>query len=85
LIEDSPGILFAYEDEAERRFTMKTVPFPLDIAFFDGSGAFVGSTTMEADSDDLYTAKGPFQYALELPSGALAELGIGTGSRLVFP
>lgn len=85
LIEDSPGILFAYEDEAERRFTMKTVPFPLDIAFFDGSGAFVGSTTMEADSDDLYTAKGPFQYALELPSGTLAELGIGTGSHLVFP
>jgi len=85
LIESSPGILFAYEDEAERRFTMKTVLFPLDIAFFDGSGAFVGSTTMEADSDDLYTAKGPFQYALELPSGALAELGIGSGARLLLP
>jgi uncharacterized membrane protein (UPF0127 family) len=40
---------------------------------------------MEADSDDLYTANVPFQYALELPSGTLAELEIGTGSRLVFP
>ena len=85
LIHGAPGILFLYEDEGERRFTMQAVPFPRDIAFFDGSGSFVGSTTMEANSDDLYTAKGPFQYALELPSGALAELGIGTGSRLIFP
>lgn len=85
LLAGFPGILFAYEDEGERRFTMETVLFPLDIAFFDGSGAFVGSTTMEAESSDLYTAKGPFRYALELPSGTLAELGIGAGSRLVFP
>jgi uncharacterized membrane protein (UPF0127 family) len=90
LQEDFPGILFDYGEEVPGGvtgygFTMETVNFPLDIAFFDGSGAFVGGTAMEADSDDLYTAQGPFQYALELPSGTLAELEIGPGARLLLP
>lgn len=85
LLEDSPGILFVYDEEVSVRFTMETVNFPLDIAFFDGSGVFVGSTTMEAGSADLYTTSAPFQYALELRSGALAELGIGVGTRLLLP
>lgn len=85
LIADFPGIMFAYEDEAVRHFTMATVLFPLDIAFFDSEGAFIGSTTMAADSPDLYTVDSPFKYALELPSGTLAELGIGLGARLLLP
>lgn len=85
LIADFPGIMFAYEDEAERHFTMATVLFSLDIAFFDREGAFVGGTTMAADSPDLYMAGVPFKYALELPGGTLAELGIGPGARLLLP
>ncbi|HHR84966.1 MAG TPA: hypothetical protein ENL23_01300 [Candidatus Acetothermia bacterium] len=85
LINDAPGILFSFTDEATRRFTMETVPFGLDIAFFDASGAFAGSMAMEAQSKDLYTAKSPFQYALELQSGKIADLGIGDGAKLVDP
>ncbi len=80
-----PGILFDFEEEAERKFTMQTVLFDLDIAFFDGEGFLVGRTTMTANSQDLYTAGKPFQYAIELPAGSLDELSIGADARLVIP
>ena len=85
LLDGFPGILFVFEAEAELRFTMVTVPFDLDIAFFDASGGLVGSATMTALSEDLYTATAPFQYALELASGTLVDQSIGEDSRLLLP
>ncbi len=85
LLDGFPGILFSFGEEAELRFTMVTVPFDLDIAFFDSDGELVGSTTMTAMAEDLYTATAPFQYALELPSGMLAELSLEEGARLMLP
>jgi parallel beta-helix repeat protein len=85
LLDGFPGVLFVFEAEAELRFTMLTVPFDLDIAFFDAGGTLVGSTTMTALSEDLYTATAPFQYALELASGALTNLSIGEDARLLLP
>ncbi len=85
LLPGFPGILFVFETEAELRFTMATVPFDLDIAFFNGAGEMVGSATMTALSKDLYTATGPFQYALELQSGELAARSIDESATLVLP
>ena len=84
-IDGAPGILFVFSDEATRRFTMETVPFGLDIAFFDAEGTFVGSMEMEAQSKDLYTAKAAFKYALELQTGKVDDLGIDDGAKLVDP
>jgi uncharacterized membrane protein (UPF0127 family) len=83
LIAGFPGILFVFDSEIETNFTMSTVPFDLDIAFFNADGAWVGGTTMVAQATALYTAGLPFQYALELPAGSLEELGIGAGSTLL--
>jgi len=85
LIAGFPGILFVFDTEIESNFTMLTVPFDLDIAFFNAAGDWVGGTTMTALSEDQYTAGAPFQYALELPGGSLEGLGIGSGSKLVLP
>ncbi len=85
LIPGFPGILFSFDGDVDVRFTMKTVEIPLDIVFFDSSGTFAGSATMEAESEKLYTASAPFRYALELPAGTLAAQGIGPGARLVLP
>jgi len=85
LIAGFPGILFVFDSEIESNFTMLTVPFDLDIAFYNAAGEWVGGTTMTALSVDQYTAGAPFRYALELPSGSLEELGIGSGSTLVLP
>lgn len=80
-----PGILFEYEQEDELRFIMVTVRFDLDIAFFDADGLLVGLATMDASSDDFYGPGEPAQYAIELPAGAIDELSIGAGARLVLP
>jgi parallel beta-helix repeat protein len=85
LLDGFPGILFEFEDEAERRFTMQTVLFDLDIAFFAADGRLVGRTTMIASIGDLYSAEEPFQYALELPAGMLDALSIGAGAKLIAP
>ncbi len=88
LIAGFPGILFVFEAERDEKtpgFTMLTVPFDLDIVFFNAAGEWVGGTTMTAMATNLYTAGGPYQYALELPSGSLEELGIDSGSKLVLP
>jgi len=85
LIAGFPGMLFVLDSEVETNFTMLTVLFDLDIAFYNAAGEWVGGTTMTSMSEDQYTAVAPFQYALELPSGSLEELGIGSGSKLVLP
>lgn len=85
LIAGFPGILFVFDDEIESNFTMLTVPFDLDIAFFNEDGELVGGTTMTALSAGQYSPGVPFQYALELSSGSLEELGIGSESTLVLP
>lgn len=84
-IERFPGVLFRFEVETQAKLTMQTVLFDLDVAFFAADGTYAGGTTMKANSQDLYTASGPFLYALELPAGSLARLGIVDGARLVIP
>jgi parallel beta-helix repeat protein len=83
--ERFPGVLFRFETETEGRFTMLTVLFDLDIAFFAADGSFVGGAAMKANSKELYTASSPYQYALELPAGSLAALGLADGARLLVP
>jgi uncharacterized membrane protein (UPF0127 family) len=61
---------------------MATVLSDLDIAFFAADGTFAGGTTMTANSDQLYSASTPFQYALELPPGSLERYGIADGAHL---
>ena len=85
LLSAFPSILFVFDEEIEGTFTMKTVLFDLDIAFFNDEGLLVGSTTMEAQSEPLYTASAPFRYAIELPAGTIDDLGIDADTRLEIP
>jgi parallel beta-helix repeat protein len=83
--ERFPGVLFRFDSETEAKFTMLTVLYDLDIAFFAADGTFAGGATMTANSDKLYTASSAFLYALELPAGSLATLGIADEARLLIP
>jgi len=80
-----PGILFSFGKDTDVSFTMETVVIPLDIAFFDSTGAYAGGAAMEAEATTRYKASVPIAYALELPSGTLKNQGIGAGAQLVLP
>ncbi len=82
------GMAFVYDDPTNGQFWMRDTPLPLSIAFFAENGRFVSAEDMEpcltGPPDDCarYSAVGPYVTAIEVPQGALADFGIGPGSRL---
>jgi len=81
------GMLFAWSAPTSTYFYMKDTPMPLSIAWFSGSGTLVGRADMapcppSARSCPLYRPAAAYQYALEVPRGGLAALGVAAGSTL---
>ena len=75
------GMLFVNEADVTSAYTMSGVTEPLDIGWYDAGGGLVSRTAMEPCPEGgpecpLYSADGPYRFALEtppdeLPSGAL--------------
>ena len=79
------GMLFVYDAERLVSHWMKDTLIPLDIAFFDGSGALVSVTSMGTCLDGdcpSYASEGPARYAVEVPLGGFARLS--PDARLVI-
>jgi uncharacterized membrane protein (UPF0127 family) len=85
---EAVGMLFVFEAEGLPRFYMWQTPMPLDIAFFAADGTFVDSASMEpclqppSDACARYAPAEPALWALELPSGGLAEFDLAPGANL---
>ena len=81
------GMLFDRGTEVDPQsvfFVMDGVAFPLDIAWFDGSGRLVGTASMPlcpAQRCPRHAAPAPFRWAIEAPPGAFA--GLDGDARLV--
>lgn len=80
------AMVFPFPDDTTAQFYMRNVPVTLSIAWFAADGRYVSSTDMApcADQDGcpLYSAAGPYRYALEVLGGGLGALGIGDGATL---
>ncbi|CAM8661080.1 COG1430 Uncharacterized conserved protein [Acidimicrobiia bacterium] len=81
------GMVFRFDTDTTAGFWMKDTLLPLSIAWFDGDGDFVSSTSMEPCPADLkscpsYPPAGPYRLALETMKGRLTELGLEPGSRV---
>lgn len=74
------GMLFAFDAPTTGRFWMRNTPMPLSIAFLDDGGSVVSTADMApcGDRDDCptYGATGSYSWALEVPRGGLARLGL---------
>ena len=74
---DLDGMLFVWDEPTTGTFWMKDTPLPLDIAFFDGDGAWVDNFAMTpCTTEDCpnYSAQGPYRYAIEVPETGFAAL-----------
>lgn len=77
---DMDGMLFDMGREVDPggvAFSMEDVGFPIDIAWFDGGGALVGTAAMapcEAAPCPPYHAAAPYRWAVEAPLGAFTDL-----------
>ena len=81
------GMLFKFPTDHTGEFYMLNTPLPLSIAFFDASGRFVSTVDMapciHMPTCPTYGAARPYRWALEVPQGALPQLAVGPGTRLV--
>jgi uncharacterized membrane protein (UPF0127 family) len=74
--DGADGMLFDRGDEVDPDsvfFVMDGVAMPLDIAWFDANGRFVGMAAMPTCGDPVcprFAAPGPFRWAIEAPPGA---------------
>lgn len=80
------GMLFIFEEEMPLSFWMKNTLIPLDVLYFNASGAFVSAVTMAPCIEDPcveYPSERPAQFALEVVSGFAEEWGINSEWKLV--
>ena len=86
-LEGYPGMLFRFSQDSQAAFHMRDTPMPLSIAWFAADGTLVSTADMapcpagQADCP-VYSASGPYRYALEVPQGQLPALGVVPGSKL---
>jgi uncharacterized membrane protein (UPF0127 family) len=80
------AMVFRFDSDSRGPFYMRNVPIPLTVAWFDSSGRFVSHQDMApcGNQDDCprYFPTRAYRFALEVPEGGLARLGVGPGSVL---
>ncbi|MDP7069990.1 MAG: DUF192 domain-containing protein [Phycisphaerales bacterium] len=97
-IPDGTGMLFIFERPTMHRFWMANCSVDIDLIFIDGQGRVAAMHRMKTEPPQgatesltayherlpLYSSRIPVQYAIELPAGAIDELGIRAGDRLAL-
>jgi uncharacterized membrane protein (UPF0127 family) len=74
------GMAFVYEEDVQNPFHMRDTPMPLSIAWIAADGSVVTIADMQpcddVDGCPTYAPSGPYRFAIEVPQGELATLGI---------
>ena len=79
------AMLFVFDQSmVHSGFWNNNVPIDLHVAFLDGDGRIMEFVTLEARSQEVRRPAQPYRYALEMPAGRYAELGIKQGDQLVI-
>jgi len=82
------GMLFAFEEDIERVFTMKETRVDLDFLFLDPHGRIrqiVEAVPHPAtEAEDIAQVRGQGAYVLELPAGASRRHRLSVGTVLRF-
>jgi uncharacterized membrane protein (UPF0127 family) len=84
-LEADEGMLFYWSEPFRATFVMKTVSFPLSIAFIRADGTVVNIERLNPGDTHGVTALEPVPFVLETEQGWFAANGIAPGSRLSIP
>jgi uncharacterized membrane protein (UPF0127 family) len=80
-LDKGRGMLFVFQDVQIRSFWMENTLIPLDIAYLDESLIISDIQAMEPLTTDLHPSARPAMFALEVPMGWFAEMGISAGAE----
>ena len=85
-LAEGRGMLFVFQDAQHRSFWMKNTLIPLDIAYIDENLKIIDIQAMEPETEDAHPSARPAMFALEVPLGWFAKMGINAGAQaqLVF-
>lgn len=84
-LEQFAGMLFIFNFEAVRGFTMEDTLIPLDIVFIDSTKRVVGiAKSTVPNTPGPYSTNTPFLYALELNAGFTDNFDVKVGDRVSF-
>lgn len=81
------GMAFLFSGNTATSFYMKDTLLPLDIAFWDATGAIITTYTMQpctADPCRLYDAQDSYVGAVEMSAGLLASAGVTAGDTVTL-
>jgi uncharacterized membrane protein (UPF0127 family) len=78
-----PGLLFSWNNQAQRVFWMRDTYIPLSIGFMDKNGVLFAIEDMEPESDSYHISSKPAADALELGRGQFQRYGLRIGDRLI--
>ena len=81
-LTDEQGVFFMYPEEANLGFWMKTVTFPLDIAFVRSDGTIARIAQMQPFVTTSTPSLQPVQYALEMREGWFADHDVVVGEKI---
>ncbi|MDE6351171.1 MAG: DUF192 domain-containing protein [Treponemataceae bacterium] len=84
-IPDGTGMLFVFENDQILHFWMKNTPHPLSIAYIDRDGTIRDVFDMTPFSLASVASTVSVRYALEVPQGWFAKVGVRTGDVVLFP
>jgi hypothetical protein len=79
------GMIFVYQSDEHLSFWMKNTRIPLDLLFLSREGAVLQIEGLKPHSLKPITSERAARYALELPAGSAARLGLKTGDRVFLP
>jgi uncharacterized membrane protein (UPF0127 family) len=84
-LDDDEGMLFYFPEPFRATFVMKTVSFPLSVAFIASDGTIVNIGRMDPGYRGSVTARVPVSYVLEMERGWFEQHGVGEGSHVLIP
>jgi uncharacterized protein len=73
------GMLFVFDDSAQRYFWMKNTLIPLSIAFIDDKGTILNILEMPPQTEQTFPSYGPAKFALEMNAGWFTKNGLKAG------
>lgn len=79
------GMLFCFGEPTEPQFVMKTVSFPLAIAFIRADGTITNIERLNPGDGRVAVPLVPVSYVLEMEQGWFEQHGVAPGRKVVIP
>ncbi|PIZ56674.1 hypothetical protein COY23_02760 [bacterium (Candidatus Torokbacteria) CG_4_10_14_0_2_um_filter_35_8] len=83
-LDKNSGMLFIFDKEEIRSFTMKDTKILLSIAFISENGAILQIQDMQPFSNVSYLSEKPAMYALEMNQGWFEKNGVKENDKVSF-